>query len=414
MDFLDQRFAVSRRLIDRTDVTFRRFLVDRLDWRQPLLLIVGMRGAGKTTLLLQHLRTGHEHEPTRVLYLTADDIHLGGTRLVDVAERFALGFGGRLLVVDEIHRYPGWQQEIKNVHDLLPDLQLIATGSSSLDLARGAYDLSRRALVGELPQLSFREFLALDQGVEHGAVTLGDLLGHHADLSGAIVADLRDRGTTVLERFRAYLDAGAYPFFLGKRPFDFHQQVVGALQAVLYQDIPAAFGTAPQAAVTLQRLLNLVTTSEPYVPNIEGLARDLGIAKETAYHYLDYLERSHVLAPLPRARAGSPAVRKPAKIYLANPTLYAAVAGVKGLTVRLGTLRESFLLSHLSVDHRVTAHPKADFVVEHADGPVVIEVGGRGKGAPQLGGRDRGVLALDGIEHGLANRVPLWAFGFLY
>ena len=268
-------------------------------------------------------------------------------------------------------------------------------------------------LTVQLPQLSFREYLEFEAGIRVAPVSLNGLVEDHGQLSSHVVATLRDRDETVLARFNAYLERGAYPYGLGTRTTDLHAQVMSALQAVLYQDIPTTFGTAPTAPATMQRLLALVTASEPYVPNVESMARTLGISKTTAYAYLDQLERSSVLAFLPQARSGSAAVRKPAKIYLATPTLYAAVAGVKGLQLSASTLREAFFVSQMAGEYPITAHGTADIRVggEH---PLVVEIGGPGKTQKQLPLDARGVLALDGLEHGLGRTVPLWAFGFVY
>ena len=413
MSFLAQRFAVSRRLVERTDLRFQRSLMDRIDWNQRLIMITGMRGVGKTTLLLQHLKLAHADDPERALYVTADDVNLGGVRLVDLAERFAIDHAGTTLVIDEVHRYPDWAIELKNVYDLLPDLRVIVTGSSHLDLERGQHDLARRVLTVPLPHLSFREYLEFEVGLRFEPRSLTALLSEHAALSSQVVAALRDADDTVLARFNAYLERGAYPYGRGARTSDLHTQVMSALQAVLYQDIPAAFGASATAASTMQRLLALVTTSEPFVPNVESMARTLGIAKTTAYAYLDQLERSSVLTFLPQARSGSAAVRKPAKIYLASPTLYNAVAGVRGLAVQRGTLREAFFVGQVGAVHPLTAHASADVEVSGRE-PLVVEIGGPGKTGRQLPQDATAVLALDGIEHGIGRTVPLWAFGFLY
>ncbi|MEX2536976.1 MAG: AAA family ATPase [Trueperaceae bacterium] len=413
MSFIESHFATSQRLIQRVESRFQRFLYPHIDWRQPLIFLVGMRGVGKTTLLLQHLKHAFGAQPSRALYLTADDVNLGGVRLVDVAEEFVARYAGKTLVIDEVHKYPNWSQELKNIFDLQPDLQVIASGSSSLSIVTGQYDLSRRSLVYHLPQLSLREFLNLEHGLQLEPIGLPEVLRGHETLVPEIISVLKDNGTAILERFRRYLAVGAYPYSQGKESFDYHRQVVNSITKVLYEDIPSTFDVSPQTPVTLQRLLNLLTTSEPYQPNVERLARTLGIAKETTYNYLDHLERSSLIAYLPQSRAGSKAVRKPAKIYLSNPNLYFALGQVKGLEVKEGTMRESFFLSQIGVQHRATAHPTADFTVGGKT-PYVFEVGGKGKARKQLNEVEAGFLALDDMEYGLGKSVPLWLFGFLY
>jgi uncharacterized protein len=197
---LEPFFSTSQRLTTRTSTAFTRFLFGQIDWRQPLIVLVGMRGVGKTTLLLQHLKNTFG-VGSQGLYISADDINLSGVRLVDIAEEFTEKFAGKTLVLDEIHKYPNWNQELKNIADSYPDLKVIASGSSSLDILKGQYDLSRRSLVYELPQLSLREFInfSLDMNLE--AHQLREVLKNHAALAARITERLQKKNVTALERF---------------------------------------------------------------------------------------------------------------------------------------------------------------------------------------------------------------------
>ena len=52
--------------------------------------------------------------------------------------------GGQILVIDEIHVYPSWANEVKLMYDYFKDLKVIFTGSSVVDIKKGSSDLSRR------------------------------------------------------------------------------------------------------------------------------------------------------------------------------------------------------------------------------------------------------------------------------
>ncbi len=405
---LEPFFTTSQRLINRVETAFVRFLAAQIDWRQPLIVLVGMRGVGKTTLLLQHLKALPRNQG---LYISSDDVNLSGIRLVDIAEEFTTKFAGKTLVLDEIHKYPNWNQELKNISDLYPDFKVVASGSSSLDILKGQFDLSRRSLVYELPHLSLREFINLSLGMNLPAYTLSAVLERHPDLAAEMEKELQNKNVTALERFNHYIVFGSYPYFQNKDVFDFHRQVVNAVNKVIYEDISSSFNTSAQAAPTLQRLLNPLTSGEPFEPNVEATARNLGIAKETTYNYLDYLEKSGIIRYLNPSGRGARAVRKPAKIYLANPTLYNALGQIKGLEVKRGTLRESFFLSQLQSLHKVTAHEARDFII-HTKPAITIEVGGKNKSRQVL--TEHSYLALDDLSYGLRQTIPLWFFGFLY
>ena len=109
-----------RSLLDRVDTTFVRYLYNQVDWNARLIAIAGARGVGKTTLMLQHIKLNDDLD--RSLYVLADDFYFTEHRLYDLAKNF-YQYGGRRLYIDEIHRYPNWSVEIKNIYDKIPDLQ---------------------------------------------------------------------------------------------------------------------------------------------------------------------------------------------------------------------------------------------------------------------------------------------------
>jgi predicted AAA+ superfamily ATPase len=67
--------------------------------------------------------------------------------------------GGKILVLDEVHKYNNWTQILKNIYDFYPELKIVFSGSSVLELNMQKSDLSRRAIMYELSGMSFRHGL---------------------------------------------------------------------------------------------------------------------------------------------------------------------------------------------------------------------------------------------------------------
>jgi len=88
--------------------------------------------------------------------VTAEDFYFADNRLIDLADDFVKR-NGKFLFIDEIHKYPDWSKELKLIYDYHPGLNVVFTGSSVLDIKKGAADLSRRAVMYFLQGLSFRE-----------------------------------------------------------------------------------------------------------------------------------------------------------------------------------------------------------------------------------------------------------------
>ncbi len=155
MKTLFQKFET---LLQNTTTNFKRYLYDKVAWNSRMIGIIGPRGVGKTTMILQYIKENLDSK--KALYVSADDIYFGENKLLDLADDFYKN-AGEYLFIDEIHKYSNWSQELKNIYDSFPDLKIVFTGSSVIDILKGSADLSRRALIYKLQGLSFREYLKL-------------------------------------------------------------------------------------------------------------------------------------------------------------------------------------------------------------------------------------------------------------
>ena len=402
---LEHFYEIQARVANSVELEFKRFLFDRIDWRARLFALIGPRGVGKTTMMLQHYKE-HYGDPRECLYVSADNIRVQAVGLYEIAGEF-FRLGGRLLLVDEVHKYPGWAMEIKNIYDSFPAGRMAVSGSSTLELLKGGYDLSRRLVSYRLPGLSFREFLALQTGSQVEPLSLEQLVAGHTELAGRII---KDAGGTILGHFRDYMDWGYYPFYLEGKD-SYHAKLGNVVEKILSDDIPAVFGVRPTSVPVLRKMLHLVATSQPFAPNIERMAANLGISREYVNNFLEYLRLAGLFAFLGRPEGGFKAVRKPRKVYLDNPNLFPTLLASSEVAPRVGAIRESFFLNQVYSACGVAADAQVDFVTA---GGYRFEVGGRSKGEEQLHGAKNAYLAVADIEIGSGRRIPLWLFGFLY
>ena len=401
---LTELWEIQNRLLQYTPMKYKRFLYNRIDFGTRLASIYGARGTGKTTLLLQYLKSASLPQD-RFLYLSADNIRVEALGLYDIGRDFFPG-GGKLLVVDEIHKSRDWARQIKNLHDSFPDARIIFSGSSALKLQLGKADLSRRAVYYELPTLSLREYVLLASGTDNPSFSLSELLSDHPRLATRII----EQGP-VLGHFKSFLDHGAYPFFL-EGTDTFHARLANVVEKVLYQDIPSTTGMRYGGIPVLKKILFEIAGSPPFQLNIERLSSDLGVSKPTLYNYLDHLETAGLITGVMPEGSGATLTRKPAKLFLQNTNLLTAVGHELRIEDPLGTVRETFFANQLrNAGHKVRAARRGDFIV---DDKHLFEIGGRRKNARQLPGRGDGVVVRDDIEIGSRNTVPLWLFGFLY
>lgn len=172
-----------------------------------MLAIKGPRGAGKTTLILQYIRYRLKKPRDQVLYVTADHYWFYTHTLVETAENFYKN-GGRYLFIDEVHKYPQWSRELKNIYDGYPQLHIVFSSSSALDIYRSEADLSRRVITYELPGLSFREFLALGGYGNFSAYKWEQIIKEPDEACETVLEKLQP-----LPLFKKYLKWGYLPLF---------------------------------------------------------------------------------------------------------------------------------------------------------------------------------------------------------
>ena len=80
--------------------------------------------------------------------------------------------------------------------------------------------------------------------------------------------------------------------------------------------------------------------------------------------------------------------------------------------IKEGTLRETFAINHLQVNHEVEyGKQQGDFVV---DGKYTFEVGGAGKTFKQIADIPDSYILADDMDYPYGNKLPLWLVGLLY
>lgn len=397
MDILRQRY---KKLLSGVKTDIHRFLYYEIDWSQPLIGIKGERGVGKTTLMLQRIK---ENDPSgsASFYASLDNLWFADHSLIDLAETLVRQ-GVSNLYLDEVHRLPGWELQIKNLYDMYPELHVVFTSSSLLVIDYSLGDLSRRASMYILPGLSFREFLMFEGEGQMNKLTLADILYSHETLAPSISSQI-----DILAYFNKYMSKGYYPYYKSMRKDDYYSRLEQTVAAVIDSDIPAVeMKIDYETLIKAKRLIGIIAGTQPYQPNMSTLAGLMGTNRSQLLKLFDLLDRAGIIRQIFTATNTPKSLAKPQKILLNNSTLMCALG-----SPMIGAERECTFASFLSVGHRVGFAKTGDFII---DNRYVFEIGGKGKGFAQIRDIPDSYVAADGIEFGLGNRIPLWLFGFLY
>ena len=400
MEGLDEILRIYNRRLQGTPEGFKRYLIDKIDWRDNLIAIKGAKGTGKTTMLLQHIKESFT-DKDKALYLSLDNLWFETHSINDLIE-YHYTHGGTHLFLDEVHYFPNWKTLIKNLNDDYPGLHVVYTGSSMLKIDSGVADLSRRQLPYTLHGMSFREYLLYEGLAEIEPITLDFLLSNHRQ----IAEDILSNGMKILPLFGDYLRHGYYPFYKSVYSgFEIRLQQV--VNHVLENDYPIIEGVEQSTIRKTKKMFMILAEQVPQTPNMSNLYNELETDRNQGLKMLYALEKAGLLALLSDKPKQIDKLSRPEKIFMDNSNLMYAYA----TNPNIGTVRETFFLSQLAVDHSVTYPAKGDFLV---DGKYLFEVGGRKKSFEQINDVADSYLAVDDTEIGHHNRIPLWMFGLLY
>jgi predicted AAA+ superfamily ATPase len=397
---MEELLEVSGSLISKVSMQFKRYLYDRINWNDRLIGIKGARGVGKTTMLLQWLKN-QAVEAQKKVYFSLDELYFTANSLSETARAFYQQ-GGKILVLDEVHKYPTWSQEIKNLYDRYADLQIIYTGSSIIDITRQEADLSRRAMSYELAGLSYREYLEFAHRILLPVFSLEQILGKDPSIRESLPDVFKP-----LEYFKAYLRKGYYPFFRESED-TYHQRLQQLIRTIVEYDMAEMRGFDIRHAKKMLQLLYVIAQEVPFKPNISSLSNKTQIHRNTLGNYLHFLHEARLIHLLYSSRSGVAGLQKPEKVYLENTNLLYALSQHAAST---GTIREVFFNNQLNVLHNVHYALSGDFEV---DGKYFFEIGGKNKSEKQISGFENAWIVKDDQEFPVHRSLPLWLFGFLY
>lgn len=387
------------RKIAKIDLRFKRYLYEQINWNARIISIKGARGVGKTTMLLQHILENFD-DIDKTLYASLDDLWFVTHSLIDLVD-WADQHGMQRLYLDEVHKYDGWSETLKNIYDSYPDMSIVYTSSSLLIMDNAKVDLSRRQTSYTLYGLSFREFLAFEGVAHFPAITLEDLLKNHVRYAMQVVQQVK-----VASYFESYLKHGYYPFYREVGD-DYASRLREIVSVVIDSDLPAVESMTFETIQKVKKLVMIISERVPFEPKMSELWTQLATNNELGLRMLYALDKAQILGLLTSKAKNYKFLYKPGKIYLGNTNLMNVLCPI----VNKGNERETLFNCELQVNNDVKHPLKGDFLINDK---YLFEVGGRKKSFEQIADVPDSFLAVDDTEVGHGNRIPLWLLGFNY
>lgn len=392
MEYLVQ---IHQSLIETPRETIRRELIDDIDWSHRLIGIKGFRGVGKTTFLLDLVKEKYADDKT-CLYVNLNNFYFTKRKIVSFADEFYKK-GGKVLILDQIHKYPDWADELRICYDSFPNLHIIFSASPVLRVIEGHPNLQGIAQVYHLEGLSFREFLNFKGGYNFRKYTLEEVIANHQTIAAEITAQVKP-----LAFFNEYLQTGYYPYFLNNTAF-YGESLLKHVNLALEIDVTYLNQIELKYLPKLRKLLQIICSQVPFSPNVSKISTDVETSRATVMNYLRYLKNARLINLL-YYNGDEDQLKKPALVYAHNTNILYAV---EPENINNRNLRTTFFYNQVGYKYAVKSSEKTDFKVA---GKYNFSVGGKYTEPVD----ETSYAAADMIEDGKGNIIPLWLFGFLY
>lgn len=369
--------------------------MDEINWNDRLIGIKGSRGVGKTTFLLSYAKEFFGPDNKECLYINLNQFIFTDRTLIDFAGEFRAQ-GGKVLLIDQVFKYPNWSKELRYCYDHFSDMRIVFTGSSVMRLKDENPDLSGKVSAYYLRGFSFREFLNLTTGTQFRAYRFEELLNNHVKIASEICSVTKPRAF-----FQDYLHHGFYPFFLEKR--NFSENLLKTMNMTLEVDILYIKQIEQSYLPKLRKLLYLLSLNVPCTPNVSQLSKAIETSRATVMNYIQYLKEARLVNLL--YAENEEQSKKPSKVYMYNSNLMYAI---NQLPVDDLAINKTFFYNQLLKDNLLNqSEDNADFLVNGLY-HFRIESQTKVKKNPSW------YYAVDKMEVGEGNIIPLWLFGFLY
>ena len=382
-------------LLAHTEGTYRRDLMDEIDWNDRLIGIKGTRGVGKTTFLIQYAQERFRYDRS-CLYVNMNNFYFQGKSLVEFAEEF-IRRGGKVLLIDQVFKIPNWSHQLRECYDRFPQLKMVFTGTSVMRLKEENPELNGIAKPYNLRGFSFREYLNLKTGNNFRSYSLEEILTNHEQIARSILPKVSPNAF-----FQNYLHHGFYPFFTEKR--NFSENLLKTMSATTEVDILIVQQIELKYLSKIKKLLYLLAINGPVAPNVSKLAQEIQTSRATVMNYIKYLADARLINLV--YNPGDDFPKKPAKILLHNTNLVYSIYPMK---INDQDVLETFIVNSLWKDHKVNKGGKGySFLVDDSIQLRVCGDTSRFKNNPDM------YYVMHRRELGRGNEIPMWLFGFLY
>ena len=389
-------------------VETKRYLYKEISNKARMIWITWLRWVWKTTLLLQKLK----EDKNESIYFSLDNPKISNFWLFNTVETLYFDYWIRSFYIDEIHKYENWNQELKNIYDSFPKAKVIFSGSSSIDIVKWSYDLSRRVLIYKLNTLSFREYLEIKNNIKLDKINLEDIFFNTKNLENLFIKLFN---IPILEEFKNYLKFWEFPFFLEWWEKEYFLRLENIINKIIYEDISSFYNLKTENLIYFKEILYFIINSEPWLFSANSLSKSLKISNDSVNNYINILNEIWLINIVSAYWNISQTIRKAKKIYLSINNINSIFTLDLDNKSNIWRLRESFIVSNFeNIKKKINYSKNWDFIFSINNENITIEVWWKNKTKKQIKNTPNSFIISDNISKIEKNKIPLFLFWFLY
>lgn len=366
----------------------------------PLICIRGTRGIGKTHQLMQMGQLLTSQKGERAIYVNLNHFYFSSHTIY----HFAKGFyheGGRILLLDQVFKYPGWARELIQCRKELPELIIVFTASSVMTLEEEYPELKGEMKICDLHGFSYREYLNNHYNLSLPTVTIDQIFSDYQSVENMV-----RRQVDPWLALDGYISKGYYPH--REEAVLFAEDLAKNMNMLLEVDLVYIRQIAPTYLPKLRKLLYLVSGQRDGVTNVSSLSEAIDTSRATVMNYLKYLSDARLIRLI--YKEGGEYPKKPDRVFLNDTNILRVIREeepqplLEAKTLFLASVLDAGLEVNLADESGV------DFVINGKLPVRFICKGVRRRSTPS---DTLNILCSDEVNGDIVG-VPIWMFGLLY
>jgi len=404
---MEKIIKYSQEKISNINNESKRYLYEKVvNINEKIIWIVWFRWVGKTTLLLQIASLNQE----KSAYFSMDSVFIRWKKIFDIIEEFYKNYDKRIFFIDEIHKYKDWQQDLKTLYDFYDDIKIYFSGSSSIDLIKWNYDLSRRWILLKLEKLSFREFLYFTYKLDFDKISLDNIVQDYKKISLSIYSKEKN----ILTYFEEYLSYWELAFTITTEKEYYKEKLSNTLNKSIYEDISSFYKLKTENIYYFFEILRFIANSRPSDVNYLNISRLLSTTPDTIKSYIQILKEIWLLHIIWKEWKISVNLRKSKKIFFELNNLIDLFSDEINIRNTIWLKRESFVARELDKITKLYYPEKWDLIIVNWKEKYIFEIWWKNKKLEQIKWIKNWFLVKDGIDIWTENQIPIYLFWFLY